>query len=337
MSGLSSTQLSAWSTAIDAARERIRGMVVRTVVSESVQLSRRAGVPVMFKGEFVQPSGSFKQRGAANMMLSALARGPVAGFVTFSTGNHARAVVWVAARLGVRATVCVSRRVPEDKVAVLRGLGGEVVIEGDSQDEAGEVAHRLAEERGLLLVHPFDDPDVIAGQGTIGAELVEDVADLDAVVVPLSGGGLISGIALAVKAARPGVRIIAVSPTRGAAMIAALRAGQPVDVPEVDTLADSLLGGIGLDNAYTFALVREHVDELVQVDEEAIARGIAAALKWERFVLEGAAAVGIGAILGGLSLSGPTAVVLTGRQIGLDRLLAVTEAHRQWLLERESP
>jgi threonine dehydratase len=325
-----------WSVAIDEARERIAGLTLRTVLTDSVQLSRSAGVPVRFKGEFAQPSGSFKQRGAANMMVKALAAGPVAGFVTFSTGNHARAVVWVASRLGVPATVCLSHHVPSDKVAALRGLGGEVVIDGDSQDEAGEVARGLAAERGLVMVHPFDDPDVIAGQGTIGAELLQDAPDLAAVVVPLSGGGLISGIALAVKAARPAVRIIGVSPTGGAAMIDSIRAGAPVATPEVTTLADSLLGGIGLANDHTFAIVREHVDQFMQVDERAIAAAIAAALKWERFVLEGAAAIGIGAILQGLVLPGPTAVILTGRQIGLERLAEVARTQYHWLLAPET-
>jgi threonine dehydratase len=186
------------------------------------------------------------------------------------------------------------------------------------------------------MVHPFDDPDVIAGQGTIGAELLQDAPDLAAVVVPLSGGGLISGIALAVKAARPAVRIIGVSPTGGAAMIDSIRAGAPVATPEVTTLADSLLGGIGLANDHTFAIVREHVDQFMQVDERAIAAAIAAALKWERFVLEGAAAIGIGAILQGLVLPGPTAVILTGRQIGLERLAEVARTQYHWLLAPET-
>lgn len=330
------TQLSAWATAIDAARERTHGLALRTVLTDSVELSRRTGQRVMLKGEFAQPSGSFKQRGAANMMLKALAGGPVPGFVTFSTGNHARAVSWVAGRVGVPATVCLSRNVPADKTAVLRGMGAEVVVGGDSQDQAGEAARQLAAERGLVMVHPFDDPDVIAGQGTIGAELLEDATDLDTVVVPMSGGGLISGIALAIKAARPDVRVIGVSPTHGAAMIASLRAGTPVEVPEVETLADSLLGGIGLDNGHTFEVVANHVDEVVQVSEQSIAHGIAAALKWERCVLEGAAAVGIAAILDGLELHGPTAVILTGRQIGLERFAQVIDEQYDWLLTPDS-
>ena len=201
----------AWTAEIEAARRRIAGLAVRTPLPQSPELSRRAGVPVLLKPEFIQPSGSFKLRGAASRMTQALADGPVPGFVTFSTGNHARAVAWVATRLGVPATVCVSRRVPADKVLALRRLGATVVVEGASQDEAGELARRLEHEHGLAMVHPFDDPAVIAGQGTIGLELLEDSGDLEAVLVPLSGGGLIAGIAAALKARRPEVRVIGLS------------------------------------------------------------------------------------------------------------------------------
>ena len=323
-----------WGAEVESARRRIAGLAVRTPLPASPELSRRAGAPVLLKPEFVQPSGSFKLRGAASRMTRALEEGPVPGFVTFSTGNHARAVAWVATRLGVPATVCVSRRVPGDKVAALRRLGAAVRVEGASQDEAGEVARGLERERGLVMVHPFDDPAVIAGQGTIGLELLEDSDELEAVLVPLSGGGLIGGIAAAVKARRPEVRIVGLSIVEGAAMVQSIRAGRPVDVEEADTLADSLNGGIGLDNAHTFGLVRDLVDELVLVGEADIARGLLAALKWERYVLEGAAAIGLGAVIGGLvELSGPTALILTGRQIALETLSSVAAAHRDWLLD----
>jgi threonine dehydratase len=322
-----------WVAAIESARRRIAGLAVRTPLPLSPELSRRAGVPVLLKPEFIQPSGSFKLRGAASRMTRVLAEGPVPGFVTFSTGNHARAVAWVATRLDVPATVCVSRRVPADKVAALRRLGATVRVEGASQDEAGEVARGLEREHGLVMVHPFDDPDVIAGQGTIGLELLEDSGDLDTVLVPLSGGGLVGGIAAGVKARRPGVRVVGLSTVEGAAMVQSVRAGRPVDVEEADTLADSLNGGIGLHNAHTFGLVRDLVDELLLVDEAAIARGVVAALKWERYVLEGAAAIGVAAVLAELvELTGPTALILTGRQIALETLASVVEAHREWLL-----
>ena len=319
---------------IEAARRRIAGLAVRTPLPQSPELSRRAGVAIMLKPEFIQPSGSFKLRGAASRMTQALAGGPVPGFVTFSTGNHARAVAWVASRLGVPATVCVSRRVPPDKVHALRRLGATVIVEGASQDDAGELARALEQEHGLAMVHPFDDPAVIAGQGTIGLELLEDSGDLEAVLVPLSGGGLIGGIAAALKARRPAVRVIGLSPVEGAAMVHSIRAGRPVEVEEADTLADSLGGGIGLENAHTFALVRDLVDELVLVEEAAIARGVLAALKWERYVLEGAAAIGLAAVLAGeVELRGPTACVLTGRQIRLETLAALAAADREWLLD----
>jgi threonine dehydratase len=323
-----------WAAEIESARRRIAGLAMRTPLPPSPELSRRAGVPVLLKPEFVQPSGSFKLRGAASRMTKALADGPVPGFVTFSTGNHARAVAWVATRLGVAATVCVSRRVPPDKVRALRRLGATVVVEGASQDEAGEVARGLEREHGLVMVHPFDDPAVIAGQGTIGVELLEDSGDLEAVLVPLSGGGLIGGIAAAVKARRPAVRVIGLSPVGGAAMVESIRAGRPVEVEEADTLADSLNGGIGLDNAHTFGLVRDLVDDLVLVEEAAIARGLLAALKWERYVLEGAAAIGLAAVIAELvELSGPSALILTGRQIGLETLASLAAADREWMLD----
>ncbi|MGI8780234.1 MAG: pyridoxal-phosphate dependent enzyme [Solirubrobacteraceae bacterium] len=321
-----------WAAEIEAARKRIAGIAVRTPLAQSPELSRRAGVPVLLKPEFIQPSGSFKLRGAANRMTKTLADGPVPGFVTFSTGNHARAVAWAAVRLGVPATVCVSRRVPPDKLAALRRLGATVIVEGASQDEAGALARRLEHEHGLAMVHPFDDAAVIAGQGTIGAELLEDSAELDAVLVPLSGGGLVAGIAAAVKARRPTVRVIGLSTVEGAAMVQSIRAGRPVEVGEADTLADSLGGGIGLDNAYTFGLVRDQVDELVLVEEADIARGLLAALKWERYILEGAAAIGLGAVIAGqVELRGPTALILTGRQIGLDTLAALTGVEEKYL------
>ena len=323
-----------WDAEIEAARGRIAGLAVRTPLPQSPELSRRAGVPVLLKPELVQPSGSFKLRGAANRMTKALADGPVPGFVTFSTGNHARAVAWVGTRLDVPTTVCVSRRVPADKVLALRRLGATVRVEGASQDEAGEIARGLERERGLVMVHPFDDPAVIAGQGTIGSELLEDSDDLEAVLVPLSGGGLIGGIAAAVKSRRPDVRVIGLSPVEGAAMVQSVRAGHPIDVEEADTLADSLNGGIGLENAHTFALVRDRVDELVLVEEPEIARGVLAALKWERYLIEGAAAIGLAAVMSGrVELRGPTALILTGRQIGLETLASLAAASREWLLD----
>lgn len=191
-------------------------------------------------------------------------------------------------------------------------------IVGDSQDEAQEEVDRLVAEDGLTMLPPFDHPDVIAGQGTIGLEMVADLPDVGTVLVPLSGGGLIAGIALAVKTARPKARVIGVSMARGAAMVESLRAGRPVFVQEVATLADSLGGGIGLENRHTFAMVRDLVDETVTLTEEEIAAGIRHAYWSEVEIVEGAGAVGLGAILAGKgTLSGPVVVLLSGRNIDM--------------------
>lgn len=323
--------LTDWLAEVHAARTRVAGLAVRTPLVASPAFSAMAGAPVLLKPEFIQPPGSFKVRGAANKMRLVAEAGGAQGVVTFSTGNHARAVAWVAAQLDLAATVCVSERVPADKVAVLRRLGAQVVVAGESQDEAGDVARELARERGLEMVHPFDDPAVIAGQGTIGLELLEDCDALASVLVPLSGGGLIGGVAAALKASGCAARIVGVTIARGGAMAASLRHDHPVEVPEQETLADSLSGGIGPDNRYTFELARTCVDEVVELDESAIAAGVVAALRHERYVIEGAAAVGIAALMTErVRLEGPTAIVLTGRQIGLDRLAQLVEDDGGW-------
>ena len=186
-----------------------------------------------------------------------------------------------------------------------------------------EVARIVAEE-GMVEVPPFDDPAIIAGQGTIGLELMEDVPDLDTVVVPLSGGGLAGGIALAAKAINPSIRIIGVSMERGAAMHASVVSGRPVEVEEMPSLADSLGGGIGADNRWTFALCRRLLDDIVLLSEAEIYRGMAHLLREERTVAEGAAAVGVAALLAGkIVLRGPTALIVSGRNVDIDQLITV--------------
>jgi threonine dehydratase len=307
------------------AGERIRELVRRTPVVRAAMLSERVGVDVHLKLESLQDTGSFKVRGAANRLLALAARDSAAGVVTFSTGNHGRAVAHVGAQLDVPVTVCVGGDVPAHKLDALRASGAELHVEGPNQDAAAAAALRLSRERGLEVVPPFDDVGVVAGQGTIGTELLEDLPDVGTVVVPLSGGGLISGMAVALKSMRPQARIIGVSAERCAAMWASQRAGKPVEVSESDTLADSLRGGIGSDNRVTFAIVRRLVDDLVTVDEHAIADAMAYAMRAEGLVLEGAAVVGIAALLSGRVDPrlgpGPAAAVVTGRNVALEQVL----------------
>jgi threonine dehydratase len=304
------------------ARSRIDGRVYRTPLVESPSLSAHAATPVYLKLETVQPTGSFKLRGATNM-LAQLSEQGCTRVVTASTGNHGRAVAHASRALGIEATVCLSRLVPANKVEAVRALGAHVRITGQSQDEAEHEALRLAREEGYAYVPAFDDPHVIAGQGTIGIEIVEALPDVANIVVPLSGGGLFAGIALAAKSANPAIGLTGVTMARGAAMHASLALGQPVLVEELDTLADSLGGGIGLENRYTYALTRDLIDETVLLDEASIARGIVHAYQQERLVVEGAAAVGIAAVLDRALPAeriarGPLVLVVTGANIDMD-------------------
>lgn len=309
--------------AVRAAHDRIAGMVVHTPVVPSAPLSDHVGQPVGLKLEGLQPTGSFKVRGAASRILA----GPrPIGVVTASTGNHGRAMAHVARELGIPAVVCVSDNVPAGKVAALRSLGCELVVGGDSQAAALVTAGELVAERGLTLVHPFDDPAVVAGQGTVGLEVVAQHPDTTAVLVPLSGGGLLAGIAVALKALRPDIRVVGVSMEAGAVMAASLAAGHPVDLPESPSLADSLQGGIGMANAHTFPVVRDLVDELVLVDEDSIWQAMGFALQEHRLVLEGAAAVGIAALrTAAVTVDGPVTVVCSGSNAELAHVAALAD------------
>ncbi|WP_343717981.1 hydroxyectoine utilization dehydratase EutB [Inquilinus sp.] len=303
---------------IRAAAERIAGEVVRTPLVRSTTLSERAGVPVFLKLETRQTTGSFKLRGATNAVLSLPPEARRVGIAAASTGNHGRGLAYAAARQGLRCVVCMSALVPENKVAAIRALGAEIRIVGRSQDDAQEEVDRLVAQEGLTAIPPFDHPDVIAGQGTIGLEIVADLPDVAQVVVPLSGGGLFGGIAAAVKGLRPQARMVGVSMARGPAMHDSLAAGRPVAVEELPTLADSLGGGIGLDNRHTFALARDLLDEAVLLTEAEIAAAIDHAYAAEQEIVEGGGAVGIGALLAGkLTVSGPTVLVVSGRNIDM--------------------
>jgi len=279
------------------AKRRISHLVRKTHLVYSSHLSRITKSSVYLKLECLQETGSFKVRGATNKLLSLSEEEKSRGVIAFSTGNHGRAVAYVANQFGIKAVICLSKRVPQYRLNALRELGAEVSQHGKSQDETYEHAVTLQEERGLTMINPFDDPFVIAGQGTIGLEILEDLPSVDTVIVPVSGGGLIAGIALAVKSADPTIRVIGVSMDCAPAMYHSVRAGKPVEIEEKDSLADALLGGIGLDNQYTFSMVRDYVDDLILVSEEQIADGMFFALDKHRLVIEGAAAVGISAIL----------------------------------------
>lgn len=305
---------------IEDARSRISGHILSTPFVCSPTLSDSCGVPVGLKLEHHQTTGSFKIRGATNAILKLTEVERSRGVVAVSTGNHGRALSYAARAVGSSATICMSRLVPENKVSEIRRLGADVRIVGDSQDEAQEEVKRLVRENQLVLLPPFDHPEIIAGQGTIGLEIVEAMPDVATVVVPVSGGGLAAGIAVAVKALRPQAKVIGVSMQRGAAMKASLEAGRPVQVEEVRTVADALGGGVGLDNKLTFDLCRTLLDDFVLLSESEIAAGIRHAYEKEREILEGAGAVGLAAMLAHkiVGSRGPIALVLSGRNIDME-------------------
>ncbi|MBB4233230.1 threonine dehydratase [Rhizobium mongolense] len=306
--------------AIQDAHSRIKEHINSTPFVGSPTLSAICGAPIILKSEHLQTTGSFKIRGATNAILSLSEAERARGVIAVSTGNHGRALAHTARAVGSKATICMSRLVPENKVSEIRRLGADVRIIGNSQDEAQEEVERLVLDKGRILLPPFDHSDIIAGQGTIGIEIVEAIPDVATVLIPVSGGGLAAGIAAAVKTFRPHARVIGVSMERGAAMKASLDAGQPVLVEELRTLADALGGGIGLDNKLTFSMCQTLLDDFVLLSESEIAAGIRHAYDKEREILEGSGVVGIAALLAGkvAGLHGPTAVVLTGRNIDME-------------------
>ena len=313
------TALSVTPGDIAAARARIAGRVRRTQMLADPVLSACLGVPVLMKAEHLQETGAFKLRGATNAVLSLAPDALSRGVVTASTGNHGRALAHAARLAGTRAVVCLSRLVPQNKVAAIRDLGAEVRIVGASQDEAMVEVARAVRDEGLTEIAPFDDAAVVAGQGTIGLEIAEDAPDAATILVPLSGGGLIAGIAVAVKALRPDTRIVGVTMESGAAMMASLAAGAPVEVEEAVSLADSLGGGVGLANRVTFPICRALVDETILLTEAEIAEGMRH-LAAQGHVVEGAAAVGTAALLAGkiraeALASGPVVTVLSGGNV----------------------
>ncbi|WP_299849248.1 hydroxyectoine utilization dehydratase EutB [uncultured Roseovarius sp.] len=304
---------------IEAAQGTIAGTVHRTRMERSTDLSNRLGVPVHLKLEHHQRTGSFKLRGATNAVLSLSDEERKRGVVGVSTGNHGRGLAYAARQNGVRCIVAMSELVPQNKIDGIRAQGAEVRIIGCSQDDAQIEVDRLVAEEGMTMIPPFDHPGIIAGQGTLGLELAEDLPDLTTVLVQLSGGGLISGVAAALKARLPEVRVIGVSMERGAAMFECQRVGKPMIVPELTTLADSLGGGIGLDNEYTFAITRDLVDDIILVSEAEIAQAIRHAYWQEHQIIEGSGAVGIAALLSGkVKPDGPTAVILSGGNIDMN-------------------
>jgi threonine dehydratase len=302
------------------AKKRINTIVKKTPLIKSHTLSEQLNAEVYLKLENLHEIGAFKVRGAANKILSISHEEQRRGITTFSTGNHGLAVAYVAKQLGIQAVICISNRVPKAKIDAIKRWGAQIEIVGQSQDEAGVYCQKLHKEHGLTVIKPFDDPYVIAGQGTIGLELLEDLPELSSVIVPLSGGGLLAGIGLSLKMNNPIIDVYGVSMERSPVMYESLRVGKPIELQEQQTLADSLLGGIGVDNKYTFGLVQKYMDKALLVSEESIAKAMAFMLINHSMVIEGAAATGIAALAEKIEIKhGSTcAIIISGQNIDLD-------------------
>lgn len=312
--------------AIKAARCGLEGITVNTPLLASDRLSEDVGGKVWLKAENTQRAGSFKLRGAYTKMASLAPAERARGIIAHSAGNHAQGVALAAHLLGAPATVVMPEYAPLAKVVATKRFGAHVVLHGQSFDDAGAHARMLQEQQGLTYVHAFDDPLTVAGQGTLGLEILEALPDVGTLVVPIGGGGLIGGIGVAVRALKPTTRIIGVQAEGCPSIRLSLTAGKPVVVPEARTIADGIAvkkpGGI------TLPLIRDLVDDVVTVDEDEIARGIVYALQNLRLVAEGAGAVGIAALLTGKvrpRAAEQVCVVLSGGNIDANFLARVIE------------
>jgi threonine dehydratase len=281
---------------IRAAAQRLAGTIHRTPVLTALSIGARAGVELRLKCECFQKTGSFKPRGALNKVLSLSAADRARGLVTVSAGNHAQAVAWAARHVGAPCVVVMPTAAPRSKLDAVRGYGAEVVL----HDDRATLFDKLREveaARGLTFVHPFDDPVVIAGAGTLGLEIIEDVAEVEVVIVPVGGGGLMAGIASAIKGLAPRVRVIAVELEAGPGLGPALAAGKPVPAPRPDTLADGMtppfVGALPLE------IAREAVDDVVTVTEAEIIEAMACLITRAKLYVEGAGAAATAALVAG--------------------------------------
>ncbi|MBX3737370.1 MAG: threonine ammonia-lyase [Candidatus Didemnitutus sp.] len=282
---------------IRAARRRIRGGVVVTPCPESIPLSEITGAHIYCKLDNLQRTGSFKERGARNALLQLTREQRKRGVIAASAGNHAAALAYHGKLLGIPVTVVMPDYAPLIKISTCKRLGAHVIVHGADFAAARAKADALVRDEGLTYIHGFDAPEIIAGQGTLGLEVLEQVRDADAVVCPVGGGGLLAGVALAIKSVRPKVKVIGVESIATGNLTAALKARKPVVVPRRATLADGLATlTVG---ANSFSILRSHVDRVVRVTEEQISVGILRMIEMEKIVVEGAAATPLAAMMSG--------------------------------------
>jgi threonine dehydratase len=310
---------------VEEARERIQNQIYLSPFAFSETISRLTGNRAFFKLENLQMTGSFKERGALNRLLTLTPKEAKRGVIAASAGNHGMAVAFHSHRLNISATLVMPLHAPLIKVTRVRQYGAQTVLHGADYDEAFAEAYRLAQERGLTFIHAFDDPWIVAGQGTIGLELYEQNPELDAVIVPVGGGGLIAGIALVLKTLKPKIRVIGVQAEAVPSMKAALEKGDPVRVSPAMTIADGIaVRSVG---ETTFALVKRYVDEVVTVSEGEIANAVLLLLEIEKTVAEGAAAVPLAALINKkIRLpKGNVGVIISGGNIDMNLISRIIE------------
>jgi threonine dehydratase len=313
---------------VAAARAAVEAIARRTPVLSSRTISDRAGGVVSLKAENLQRTGSFKIRGASAKLAALGDEGCSRGVVAASAGNHAQSLAAAARARGVPCEVFVPEDAPLAKVEAARGQGAIVNVGGGSVDECLAMALERARDGGLAFVHPFDDPDIVAGQGSLGLELLEEVPDLARVVVPVGGGGLCSGVAIAVKAARPEVEVIGVQVAACAPYPESLRRGEPVPASSVLTIADGI--AVKRPGDLTLELLGRHADGIVVVDEDEVAEAMVVLMERCKLVVEGAGAVGVAALLGGqvkAAEEGTTVAILSGGNVDPGLLAAVARRH----------
>jgi threonine dehydratase len=306
-----------------AARDRLASLLPRTPLLPSRTLGQMTGTTLRLKAENLQRTGAFKVRGALNAVLQLSPDEKARGVVTFSAGNHGQALAYAATASGVRCTVFMAQNAVPAKIEAIRGYGAEIRF-GANIGEAFEAMEGFRRETGATFVSPFADPAVIAGQGTVALEILDDFPEVEQIVVPVGGGGLISGVALTAKTLRPDLRIVGVEPDGSTAVLQGLRAGQPVRIERNDTIADGLSAPFTAD--LNLAIIAQHVDDMITVTDDEIAAALRLILARTKLLVEPAGAAAVAALLTGkaaVPTGANTAAILSGGNIGLDRLKAL--------------
>ncbi len=299
-------------------KKNIKNFIVDTKLKKSEELSSKFNNIVLLKHEYMQLTGSFKIRGALNTLINLRKKTKIFGVLGLSSGNHGLGLAKACKLNNLPCVICMSSNVPENKIQLIKSENAEVRILGQSQDEVELKLKSILEKEKLNYIPPFDHIDIICGQGTIGLEISENLKEIDKIIIPISGGGLISGISIIVKQNFPKCKIIGVSMEKGAAMFESQKSGFPKKVKEERTIADALSGGIGINNQYTFNIVRRNVDEIITVTEKEIIEAIKFMFNSEKKVIEGAGAVGIASVLSKkVDITGTTVILLSGSNIDL--------------------